>query len=177
MLRWQWLGCLILFVCLSDAQAGFGLYNVATKAGLDVVQSNDARRFYVLQADVATVFTPKLRLEVGAEFGHGHAIDETEIRVIGGGAYLRYLWPQDTGTGFAYMGGGLGLNRLRRESVVTGDFAHEMQLSLHMILIGLEKHVMKGRMKGLFEVRWVVGEEEDATALRIAVGIGMNFGK
>lgn len=177
MLRWHWLGCLILFVCLSDAQAGFGLYNVATKAGLDVVQSNDARRFYVLQADVATIFSPRFRMEVGAEFGHGHAIDETSIRVMGGGAYFKYLWPHDAGAGYAYMGGGLGLNRLRRESVLTGEFLHDMQLSLHLILIGLEKHVKKGRLKGLFEVRWVIGEEEDATALRTAVGIGVNFGK
>ena len=177
MLRWQVLGCLALFFCISDAQAGFGLYNVVTKTGLDVVQSNDARRFYVLQADVATVFTPRLRLEVGAEFGQGQALDETNIRAVGGGAYLRYLWPHDSGTGFAYMGWGLGLNRLRREALGTGAHSHEMQLSLHLILVGLEKHVMKGRMKGLFEVRWVVGEEEDATALRAAVGIGVNLRK
>ena len=32
-------------------------------------------------------------------------------------------------------------------------------------------------MEILFEVRWVIGEEEDASALRTAVGIGFNIGK
>ena len=101
-------GFFVLIVFASGAQAGFGLYNLATKVGLDVVQANDTRHFFVLQADIATVFTPNLRLEIGAEAGRGDDLDGTEIRARGGGAFLKYLWPHKSGTAFAYMGGGLG---------------------------------------------------------------------
>ncbi|MDP6039305.1 MAG: hypothetical protein QGG64_12200, partial [Candidatus Latescibacteria bacterium] len=59
----------LFMVCLisGSAHAGLGLYSLAAKVGLDVVQANDTRHFYVFQADVATVFSKNLRLEVGAE--------------------------------------------------------------------------------------------------------------
>ena len=104
-------------------------------------------------------------------------LDGTEIRVRGGGAFLKYRWPHESRLAFAYMGGGLGVNRVRRQRLITDVFEHNHQLALHFILMGMEKHLMKGRLKLLFEVRWVIGEEEDATALRSAVGFGINFGK
>lgn len=176
-LRWIVIGCLFLLCTGADAQAGFGVYNVSTKVGLDVVQSNDTRHFYALQSDVATVFTPRLRLEVGGEWGSGTDLDDTEIRSIGGGAFLKYLWPNESKTAFAYMGGGLGLNQVRRQRLILNTYEYDMQLSLHIILIGMQKNLMKGRMSALFEVRWVIGEQEDATSLRTAVGVGMNFGR
>ncbi len=170
-------GFFVLIVFASGAQAGFGLYNLATKVGLDVVQANDTRHFFVLQADIATVFTPNLRLEIGAEAGRGADLDGTEIRARGGGAFLKYLWPHKSGTAFAYMGGGLGVNRVRRERLITNKFQSEYQASLHFILIGMEKQLLRRKMEILFEIRWVIGEEEDASALRAAVGIGFNLGK
>ena len=144
--------------------------------GLDVVQANDTRHFYVFQADVATVFSKNLRLEVGAELGSGTDLDGTDIRVRGGGAFLKYLWPHKSGSAFAYMGGGLGVNRVRRERLIINEFQNEFQSALHFILVGMEKHLLRRKMKILFEIRWVIGEEEDASALRTAVGVGFNFG-
>ena len=174
------LAAVVLFGMLlggSRADAGFGVYNLASKVGLDVVQSNDTRRFLIVQADVATLFTPRLLLEVGAEFGSGRDLDDTQIRVRGGGAFIKYLWPHPSNQAFAYMGGGLGLNRIQRERLITDTLEHQNQFALHFILVGMEKHLHRGRLKILFEVRWVIGEEEDATALRSAVGFGVNFGK
>jgi hypothetical protein len=167
-----------LMVCLitGSAHAGLGLYNLAAKVGLDVVQANDTRHFYVFQADIATVFTKNLRLEVAAEVGSGSDLDGTEIQVRGGGAFLKYLWPHKTGTAFAYMGGGIGVNRVRRERLIINEFQNEYQSTLHVILVGMEKHLLRGKMKILFEIRWIIGEEEDASALRTAVGVGFNFG-
>ena len=170
-------GLIFMFFALGSAEAGFGIYSLSTKAGLDVVQSNDTRHFFVLQSDIATVFSKRMRLEVSAEMGSGMDLDETTINVIGGGAFLRYLWPNESHTAFAYMGGGLGINRVRREIVIVNTIEHEMHWNVQFILVGMEKHVMKGRLKALCEVRWVLGDEEDATALRAAVGFGVNFGK
>ena len=170
-------GLVFLFVSVGSADAGFGIYSLSTKAGLDVVQSNDTRNFFVLQSDIATVFSTRMRLEVSAEMGSGTDLDETTIKVVGGGAFLRYMWPNESHTAFAYMGGGLGVNRVRREIVIVNTIEHEMQWNVQFILVGMEKHVMKGRLKALCEVRWVLGDEEDATALRVAVGFGVNFGK
>ncbi len=169
-------GCFVLVLFSSSAQAGFGLYNLATKVGLDVVQANDTRHFFALQADIATVFTPNLRLEIGAETGSGSDLDGTEIQARGGGAFLKYLWPHKSGTAYAYMGGGLGVNRVRRERLIINEFQNEYQTSLHFILIGMEKHLLRRKVEILFEFRWVIGEEEDASALRTAVGIGFNLG-
>lgn len=174
---WFGLGCLVVLLLGSDAQAGFKLYNLTSKVGLDVVQANDTRRFYVLQADVLSLFSPRFRLELGGEMGSGADLDDTEIKVVGGGAFFKYLWPNEAHNAYAYMGAGLGLNRVRRERLITNAIEHQMQLNLHFILIGMEKNFLKGRAKALFEVRWVIGEEEDATALRTAVGIGVNIGK
>lgn len=170
-------GFFVLMVFASGAQAGFGLYNLTTKVGLDVVQANDTRHFFVLQADIASVFTRNLRLEIGAEAGSGSDLDGTEIQARGGGIFLKYLWPHKSGTAFAYMGGGLGVNRVRRERLVPSEFQSEYQTALHFILIGMEKQLLNRKMEILFEIRWVIGEEEDASALRTAVGIGFNIGK
>ena len=165
-------------VCLitGGAHAGFGLYNFAAKVGLDVVQANDTRHFYAFQADVATVFSKNLRLEIGAEAGSGSDLDGTEIQVRGGGVFFKYLWPHKSGNAFAYMGGGLGVNRVRRERLIINEFQNEYQSGLHIILVGMEKHLLRRKMKILFEIRWVIGEQEDASALRTAVGLGFNFG-
>ncbi|MBT3605802.1 MAG: hypothetical protein HOE48_14850 [Candidatus Latescibacteria bacterium] len=168
-----WVCC----VSVNRADAGFGIFSLSTKAGLDVVQSNDTRHFFALQSDVATVFSKRLRLELSGEIGSGTDLDGTPIKSVGGGGFLRYLWPNESMTAFAYMGGGLGLNRLKRKRLILDTFEHDMQLTLHFILVGMEKHAMKGRIKALIEVRWVLGDEEDATALRTAVGLGVNFGK
>jgi len=170
-------GLFLLLATVKQADAGFGIYSLSSKAGLDVVQSNDTRHFFALQSDIATVFSKRMRFEVSGEWGSGTDLDGTTIQVIGGGGVLRYLWPNESRTAFAYMGGGLGLNRVRREVISTNTIAHDMQLTLHFILVGMEKHAMKGRLKALCEVRWVIGDEEDATALRAAVGLGVNFGK
>jgi len=170
-------GLIILLSTVGGAEAGFGIYSLSTKTGLDVVQSNDARHFFVLQSDIATVFSKRMRLEVSGEVGSGTDLDETTIKVVGGGAFLRYMWPNESHTAFAYMGGGLGVNRVRRERVIVNTIEHEMQWNVQFILVGMEKHVMKGRLKALCEVRWILGDEEDATALRVAVGMGVNFGK
>lgn len=170
-------GFLVCFGTVNRADAGFGIYSLSTKAGLDVVQSNDTRHFFAIQSDIATVFSKRMRLEVSGEFGSGTDLDGTTIKVAGGGGFLRYMWPNESQTAFAYMGGGLGLNRVRRKRVILETFEYDMQLTLHFILVGMEKHAMKGRIKALVEVRWVIGDEEDATALRTAVGLGVNFGK
>ena len=171
------IGFFVLMVFASGAQAGFGLYNLTTKVGLDVVQANDTRHFFGLQADIASVFTPNLRLEIGAEAGSGSDLDGTEIQARGGGVFLKYLWPHKSGTAFAYTGGGLGVNRVRRERLILSEFQSEYQTALHFILIGMEKQLLRRKMEILFEIRWVIGEEEDASALRAAVGIGFNIGK
>ena len=170
-------GIAIIMSVTSPAQAGLGLYSVATKVGLDVVQANDTRHFYIFQADIATLFSPNLRLEVAAEFGNGSDLDGTEIQVRGGGAFFKYLWPHKSGTAFAFMGGGVGVNRVRRERLIINEFQNEYQTSLHVTLVGMEKHLLRGKMKILLEIRWVIGEEEDASALRTAVGVGFNIGK
>jgi len=170
-------GLAILFFWASPTQAGVGLYSVATKVGLDVVQANDTRHFYIFQADVATLFSPRLHVELAAEFGSGSDLDGTEIKVKGGGVFLKYLWPHKSGTAFAYMGGGLGVNRLTRERLIINELQNEYQTALHVTLVGMEKHLMRGKMKILLEIRWVIGEEEDASALRTAVGVGFDIGK
>ncbi|MFT5365089.1 MAG: hypothetical protein ACI8V2_000026 [Candidatus Latescibacterota bacterium] len=169
---------LFVFLCaITQADAGFGIYSLSSMAGLDVVQANDTRHFFALKSDVATVFSKRMLLELLGEMGNGTDLDGTPIQVRGGGAFLRYLWPNDSQTAFAYMGGGLGLNRLRRTRLILDTFEYDMQLTLHFILVGMEKHLMKGRFKALCEVRWVLGDEEDASALRASVGIGVNFSK
>ena len=170
-------GVFILLVGVGDTSAGFGLYSVGTKVGLDVVQANDTRHFYGAQADIATIFTPKLRLEVAGEMGYGRDLDDTKIRVIGGGLFFRYLWGSKSGKAFAYMGGGVGGTRIRRFSIVFNEYQHENQMVFHFIPLGMEKHVFQGRAKGIFEVRWVLGDAEDVSSLRVAVGIGLNIGK
>lgn len=170
-------GLIIMLCSFNEAEAGLGIYSLSTKVGLDVVQSNDTRHFYVLQSDIATVFSKRLRFEVAGEIGSGTDLDGTDIDVIGGGGFLRYMWPNEAHTAFAYMGGGFGLNRVKRFHIGFQEFQTDMQLTMHFILVGMEKHLMKGRLKALCEVRWVIGDEEDATALRTAVGIGVNFGK
>ena len=162
---------------IGKADAGFGIHSLGPKVGLDVVQSNDTRHFFALSADVATVFSKRMRLELMAETGSGTDLDGTDIKVVAGGAFLRYMWPNEARTAFAYMGGGLGVNRLRRKRLILDTFEYDMQLTLQFILVGMEKHLMKGRLKTLFEVRWILGDEEDATSLRAAVGFGVNFGK
>ncbi|MDA0712037.1 MAG: hypothetical protein O3B73_17710 [bacterium] len=179
MLRWGscFAAILVILLAVSTADAGFGVRNLALKAGLDVVQSNDTRHFFSLQSDIATVFSKRMLLEVSGEMGVGTDLDGSEIKVVGGGGFLRYMWPNASQTAFAYMGGGLGLTRVRRWLIGFQKFDNDMQTTLHLILIGMEKHLSKGRLKALCEVRWVLGEEEDGTALRAAVGLGVNFGK
>jgi hypothetical protein len=169
-------GLLVLLLAMGRADAGFGVHSLSTKAGLDVVQANDTRHFFALQSDIATVFSERMRLEVSGEIGSGTDLDGTRIKVVGGGGFLRYLWPNESHTAFAYMGGGLGLNRLRRRRLILDVFEYDMQLTVQFILVGMEKHLSKGRLKALCEVRWVLGDEEDATSLRAAVGFGFNFG-
>ena len=170
-------GCLVIMWWTSEARGEFKFYNLATRVGLDVVQSNDTRHFFVFQADVASLFSPRFRLELGGEWGRGDDLDETPIRVMGGGAFFKYLWPNESHSAFAYMGGGMGLSRVRRERLITNAIEHNTHVNLQIILIGMEKHLLKRRAKALFEVRWVLGEEEDATALRTSVGFGVNVGK
>ena len=169
----------VLVLCFvggsQPAGAGFGIYGLGGKVGLDVVQANDTRQFYVFQAQIATVFTPRLHLDLVAEVGSGTDLDTTEIKVVGGGTYLKYMWPSKTRRAFAYMGGGIAVTRIRR--IVIGRPEHATQGVLHLILLGMEKHAFRGRMKGILEVRWIIGDEEDASSLRTAVGIGVNLRK
>ncbi|MCZ6636157.1 MAG: hypothetical protein O7G87_22395 [bacterium] len=169
-------GVVVVFLLeTSPARAELGLYGLGGKIGLDVVQANDTRHFWVLQADVASVFTPRLHLDIAGEVGSGTDLDNSEIKVVGGGAYLKYLWPSKSRRAFAYMGGGFAVTRIER--TVLGQIEHAKQLVMHLILVGMEKHAFRGRMKGIFEIRWVIGDEEDASSLRAAVGIGVNIKK
>jgi len=164
-------GLLLVFLT-TPARAGIGLYNVGAKFGLDVVQANDTRRTLVVQADIASLFGPKVRLELAGEVGHGTDLDGTGIRVLGWGAMARYLWANEKQNAFAYTGLGVGVSRFRRESLYSTAYLYQNDLMLHFVLVGMEKHVFHRRVKGIAELRWVLGDMEDASALRAAVGLG-----
>ncbi len=171
-------GCVAVLACLTSVLwaagvwAGPGLHDVSAKVGLDVVEANDTRHFYVLQADVATLFSPKVRLELSGEMGRGADLNGTDIEVVGVSGVVKYLWANKRRTVFAFTGGGLGFSRFQRWRTIPNEVYHETDITLHYILVGLERHAFKGRVKGIFEVRLVLGSEEDASALRTAVGLG-----
>jgi len=165
-------GCLALALWTGTGWAGINLYNVAGKIGLDVVQGNDTRHFYLIQTDVATLFSPRVRLELSGEIGYGADLDGSNIQALGANGMIRYLWANKRGTAFAFTGGGVGVTRLRREPLFSENYAYDTDLTLQFVLIGMEKHVFNRRVKGILEVRLVLGDQEDASALRTAVGVG-----
>jgi len=157
------------------AFAGFGIYSVGGKVGLDVVQSNDTRQLFTLQADVASVFTPRLHLELAGESGNGADLDGTNIQVRGGNLILKYIWPNARRTAFAYLGFGFGVTRIRR--FLISSLVNTYQSTLHLVLLGMEKHTMQGRLKGFVEMRFIFSDIEDASSIRVAFGLGFNVKK
>jgi hypothetical protein len=162
----------VLIVCLvfgtsAPALAGFGLYNFGGRIGKDVVQGDDTRTLYVMNADIATVFSPRVLWELSAERGSGDDLAGNEVIVTGGSTLFKYYWVNQNKTAYAFTGGGIGLNRYRRFEA--GAFRTQWNSSLHWVLLGMEKHLT--RVKGVFEVKWLLGNIEGASALRVDFGL------
>ena len=151
----------------SSAHAGLGLYNIGPRVGKDVVQGDDTRTFYILYTDIGTLFSPRVLWEVSAETGSGRDLGGRDVDVVGGSTIFKYYWANKNKTAYAFTGGGLGLNRYRRFEAA--QFRTQWNTSLHFVLLGMERHVKN--VKGIFEVRWLLGNIEGASALRVNVGL------
>ena len=158
-----------------NAQGSIGLYSFETQVGLDVVQRNDTRRLYTLSADIAKFFNSKLYVQIAGEYGSGNDSNSDYIRVTGGNIFFKYCWPNRFRTANAFMGLGIGVTQIKRKN---GEWSPlSTQPVWHLTFIGMEKYVFGKRMKGVCEIRWVLGDEKDSSSLRASVGIGVNIKK
>ncbi len=160
----------LIFAITSPVDAGIGIHSFGLRAGKDVVQGDDTRTFYMFQADIATLFSPRVLLEIAGETGSGRDLGGNIVEVDGGSVIFKYYWVNRKKNAYAFSGGGLGVNRYRRFEA--GAFRNQLDTSIHVILLGMERHVWKKTAKGVFEIRWLVGNIEGASALRVTVGIG-----
>ena len=149
------------------ADAGIGLYNFGPRVGKDVVQGDDTRTFYMFQADISTLFSPRVLWEIAAETGSGRDLGGRDVEVVGGSTIFKYYWVNKRKTAYAFTGGGIGVNRFKRFEA--GSFRTQYDTSVHWVLLGMEKHLKKA--KGVLEVRWLLGSVEGASALRVSLGI------
>ncbi len=164
---------IILLVSIAPADAGLGLYSFGPRVGKDVVQGDDTRTLYTFHADVATLFSPRVLWEVSGETGSGRDLGGRDVDVVGGSSIIKYTWVNKKKTAYAYTGGGLGVNRYRRFEA--GAFRNQFDTSIHFIMLGMERHVLGDSAKGVFEVRWLFGNIEGATALRVSLGASYLF--
>ncbi|MBE84243.1 MAG: hypothetical protein CME21_16900 [Gemmatimonadetes bacterium] len=167
----------ILFVCLfcvsTPVHGGIGLHAFGPRVGKDVVQGDDTRTLFSFHADVGTLFSPRVLWEISGETGSGRALGGRDVNVVGGSTIFKYYWVNKRKTAYAYTGGGLGVNRYKR--FLAGSFRTQLDTSIHFILLGMERHVFQKKAKGIFEVRWLLGTVEGATALRVTLGVGYLF--
>lgn len=164
---YRYLMLLMLLFWSSSAEAKLGLHSFGPRVGKDVVQGDDTRTFYILNADIGTLFSPRVLWEVAAETGSGRDLGGRDVDVVGGSTIFKYYWVNKRKTAYAFTGGGMGLNRYKRFEA--GRFRTQWNSSIHFVLLGMEKHLT--HLKGIFEVRWLLGNIEGATALRVNVGI------
>ncbi|HAA74668.1 TPA: hypothetical protein DCE37_06060 [Candidatus Latescibacteria bacterium] len=157
----------LALVISAPTHAGIGLYNIGPRVGKDVVQGDDTRTLWLVKADIATLFSPKVLLEVSGETGSGRDLGGRDVDVVGGSTIFKYYWVNRRKTAYAFTGGGLGVNRYRRFEA--GAFRDQLDTSIHFVLLGMERHLEK--LKGVFEVRWLLGNIEGATSLRVTLGI------
>lgn len=157
----------------APADAGIGLHTLGPRVGKDVVQGDDTRTFFIFQADIGTLFSPRVLWEVAAEAGSGRDLGGRDVDVVGGSSVFKYYWVNKRKTAYAYTGGGLGVNRYKRFEA--GRFRTQLDTSIHFILLGMERHVWAKTTKGVLEVRWLLGNIEGATSLRVSVGISYMF--
>jgi hypothetical protein len=153
------------------AQSQLGLYSFGPRVGKDVVSGDDTRTFWMFQADVAKLWSPRVLLEIAAEIGSGRDLAGKQVEVEGGSTIVKYYWVNKKKTAYAFSGGGLGVNRYRR--FLAGAFRTETDISIHIVVLGMERHVFQKRAKGVLDIRWLIGSVEGASALR--VGLGVNY--
>ena len=158
----------LLLALSPPAEAGIGLYALGPRVGKDVVSGDDTRTFFMFQADVATLFSPRVMLEIAGESGSGRDLSGRDVDVAGGSTVVKYYWVNRKKNAYAFTGGGLGVNRYRRYEA--GAFRTQFDTSVHLILLGMERHVWDKTTKGVFEVRWLLGTVEGASALRVSLG-------
>ena len=163
----------LLLALSSPTDAGFALYSLGPRVGKDVVNGDDTRTFFMFQADVATLFSPRVLLEIAGETGSGRDLSGRDVDVAGGSAVFKYYWVNKKKNAYAFTGGGLGVNRYRRFEA--GAFRTQLDTSVHFILLGMERHVWAKTTKGVFEVRWLLGNVEGASALRVSLGVSYLF--
>ena len=163
----------IMLAVAPPADARIGLFNAGPRVGKDVVQGDDTRTFYTIHADIATLFSPRVLWELSAETGSGRDLAGRDVEVVGGSSIVKYYWVNKRKTAYAFTGGGLGLNRYRRFEA--GAFRNQWNSSIHFVLLGMERHLP--RVKGVFEVKWLLGNIEGASALRVDFGISYKIKK
>jgi hypothetical protein len=151
------------------AQSQLGLYSFGPRVGKDVVSGDDTRTFWMFQADVAKLWSPRVLLEFAAEIGSGRDLAGKEVEVEGGSTIVKYYWVNKKKTAYAFSGGGLGVNRYRR--FLAGAFRTETDISIHIVVLGMERHVFQKRAKGVLDIRWLIGSVEGASALRVGLGV------
>ena len=159
----------LILITHLDVDAQLGLYNFGPRFGKDVVSGDDTRTFYMLQADVAQLWSPRILLEVAAETGSGRDLQGEDVDVSGGSIIFKYHWANRKKTAYAFSGGGIGVSRYRRK--LGGEFRTEIDTSFHFVLIGMERHVFQKRAKGVLDIRWLIGTIEGASALRVGLGV------
>jgi hypothetical protein len=137
--------------------------------GKDVVSGDDTRTFFMFQADVAQLWSPRILLEVAGETGSGVDLAGQDVEVAGGSTIFKYYWVNKTKNAYAFTGGGFGVNRFRR--FLSGGFRTETDTSIHFVLLGMERHVFQKRAKGVLDIRWLIGNIEGASALRVGLGV------
>ena len=151
------------------AQGQLGLYSFGAQVGKDVVSGDDTRTFWMVQADVARLWSPRVLIEIAGETGSGRDLAGQQVEVAGGSSIVKYYWVNKKKTAYAFSGGGLGVNRYRR--FLAGAFRTETDTSIHLVLLGMERHVFQKRAKGVLDIRWLLGTVEGASALRVGVGV------
>jgi hypothetical protein len=159
----------LVLVTHSAVGAQLGLYNFGPRVGKDVVSGDDTRTFYMFQADIAQLWSPRILLEVGAETGSGRDLQGEDVEVTGGSTIFKYYWVNKKKTAYAFTGVGIGICRYRR--LFGGEFRTETDTSIHFVLLGMERHVFQKRAKGVLDIRGLIGNIEGASALRVGLGV------
>ena len=101
----------LLLALSSPTDAGIALYSLGPRVGKDVVNGDDTRTFFMFQADVATLFSPRVLLEIAGETGSGRDLGGRDVDVAGGSVVFKYYWVNKKKNAYAFTGAGLGVNR------------------------------------------------------------------
>jgi hypothetical protein len=159
----------LILVSHSALDAQLGLQNFGPRVGKDVVSGDDTRTFWMFQADIAQLWSPRILLEVAAETGSGRDLQGENVEVAGVSTIFKYYWVNKKKNAYAFSGGGFGVNRYRR--FFGGEFRTETDTSIHFVLVGMERHVFQKKAKGVLDIRWLIGNVEGASALRVGLGV------